>query len=874
VEGRTPELAPGDVVAGRYQVLRLLGRGGMGSVYAVSDPLHGEVALKVVGGSLYAGSEGRLRFKREFHTMALLRHPNTLAVHDLGELQTAGGPLLYYSMELFPGVDLDRAGPLGLATIGQLLVEVARALGFIHARGHVHRDLKPQNVRLRLDPVRPLELALKLMDFGLMEPIGARRRGDLYGTPSFVAPEVVRGEAIDGRADLFALGAMAYWLLTGHRPFPSDSLISSARMAETAPAPPSAQSALLVVSPALDQLVLELCAANPAERPASAEEVIERLGPIFGTSALLGDEARKSYLVASEPVGRARELELLRRLLDDARAGAGGAALLVAPAGLGKTRLLEAVALQAQLDGFRVARTSAEESGHAPFETLQRAMRPLVVGSATPDDAPDHTAAAEPSIGALPAGQTRERARALRVLLALATRLSAEQPLCLVVDELPRADTASIEALAALASAARSLRLVVVAAGRTDEVVARASSGLASWEQVPRIELTSFGPAEVERLVRALFGRIEIPPTFVRDLHAQGGGNPYHLTELLRALVDDGVIGQVAGRFVLPPTLERAGSGSGGIGASPGGSGSGLDDALLRRVERQAPQARRLMEVLAVLGRPAALPLLVAMAGEGEEQVFAALDTLLAAGIVEQQRRQSPAARYAFHHPRLREVLYGRLDADRRAALHRRAARMLMADDPGLPRAPVAELGHHLARSPEPGERLQGAELLLQAGRAHFDAEAYADAVAPHREALAILDQALGGGACPERARLEALRLEAWERLARERGSRRSGSRPGSGWRASASTTTSRWPRTSWPASIATTGRWPGCPAMATPCDAATSRSARARHCVPPWTADGWWPTPPVASDACWSATWPAQHWPPGPRWSRWSASS
>jgi hypothetical protein len=760
---RMPELQAGEVVGGRYQVLRLLGKGGMGTVYAVADPLHGEVALKVVSGELYAGPEGRLRFKREFHTMALLRHPNTLAVHELGELSTSHGPALGYSMELFPGRDLDRVEQLSMTAIGHVLVEVARALGFIHNRGHVHRDLKPQNVRLGPgDPDRVPGPALKLMDFGLMEPIGARSRGDLYGTPSFVAPEVVRGAAMDGRADLFALGALAYWLLTGQRPFASESIIASAKMAETPPPPPSQLAEPGTLPPALDQLVLELCAANPAERPACAEEVIARLAPIFGTSVNLDAAARKSYLVASRPVGREAELAALSQLLHGARQGQGGAMLLVAPAGLGKSRLLEAFALQARLEGFKVAQTSAHEGGHAPFETLQRAMQPLVVGSATPG-APRPSP--QPAATAAPA-----RARHLRMLLAMVTRLADEQPLCLIIDELPRADTASIEALAALAGAAPSLRLAVVAGGRSDEVLAQSGAALSAWADVPRLELTAFGAAQVEQLVQALFGRIEVPPTFVRDLHAQGGGNPYHLTELLRTLVDDGVIGQVAGRFVLPAALDR-----------PDGTAlpSGLDAALLRRVERQGPEARRLIEALAVLDRRVTLPLLVSVAeGDGpvpdghEQEVFAALDALLAAGILEQHRGEDDGgqARYGFHHPRLREVLYRQLEPSLRGLLHRRAVRTLVRLHGPKQDEHAAEIGHHLARSPGPEEQRQGARLLLAAGRAHFDSEAYADAVGPHREALAILEQSLAEGAAlsvAERAELEAARLEAWERLAR-----------------------------------------------------------------------------------------------------------
>ncbi|MFN3430093.1 MAG: serine/threonine-protein kinase, partial [Candidatus Sericytochromatia bacterium] len=212
----------------RYEHRRLLGQGGMGAVHLVFDRERGEdVALKTFApaglGTMSDADldEGRFLFKQEFWAMASLRHPNMVAAHDYGELED-GTP--YMTMEIVPGHDLyEDEQPLSEADVRQWLPGIAAALAYLHGRGYVHGDLKPENIRLREDGVP------KLMDLGLLTRAG-RSGGPIRGSLLYLAPEAIKQAAVDGRADLYSVGVLAYEMLTGHLPFQANDALALAVM--------------------------------------------------------------------------------------------------------------------------------------------------------------------------------------------------------------------------------------------------------------------------------------------------------------------------------------------------------------------------------------------------------------------------------------------------------------------------------------------------------------------------------------------------------------------------------------------------------------------------------------------------------------------
>jgi serine/threonine protein kinase len=209
---------------GRYEIIEKLGQGGMGTVYKAFDPLLTRVvAIKVISGQLDAHPEHRERFFREARAAAQLSHRNIITIHDLGEHE--GAPFL--AMEYLEGRDLDRRlrdhEPMSLAQKLELALSIAEGICHAHACGVVHRDIKPANVFVTT------EGAVKILDFGLARLVSSdmTRSGLMVGTVNYMAPEQLRGEKSDHRADIFAYGVLLYELLSGRRPFQGDTAAST-----------------------------------------------------------------------------------------------------------------------------------------------------------------------------------------------------------------------------------------------------------------------------------------------------------------------------------------------------------------------------------------------------------------------------------------------------------------------------------------------------------------------------------------------------------------------------------------------------------------------------------------------------------------------
>ncbi len=279
---------------GSYQLGELLGRGGMGEVYrATHRMLARPAAIKLIRPEMIVAAQGEgaqvavKRFRREAEVAANLRSPHTVELYDFGVTEDE---TLYFVMELLEGMDLESlvrdTGPVPPARAIHILRQVCESLEEAHASGLVHRDIKPANIHVgRLGLQHDF---VKVLDFGLVKSIRgdnteeslATAAGVAAGTPAYMAPEMALGEPFDGRSDLYALGCVAYYMLTGQRVFEaSNHLQVLAKHLRDAP-DPFAKRVAFHVPAELEQLVLACVAKKPADRPQSAADLSRSLAAI------------------------------------------------------------------------------------------------------------------------------------------------------------------------------------------------------------------------------------------------------------------------------------------------------------------------------------------------------------------------------------------------------------------------------------------------------------------------------------------------------------------------------------------------------------------------------------------------------------------
>jgi serine/threonine-protein kinase len=280
----------GREVGGRYRILTKLGEGGMGAVYRAEQiSLKRTVALKVLRPELSADAGLVRRFNTEAELAAKLNHPNTVRLYDFG--QDADGSL-FIAMEYLEGRSLrqllHKEGAMTPARALAIVDQVCASLGDAHGRGIVHRDLKPDNVML-VQVGRQAE-AVRVLDFGIaklrdeqgdMTQMPMTRAGDLLGTPQYMAPEQIRGETVDARTDVYALGAMLYEMVTGRLPFEAPSLMAIlGKHLTELPVPPHQRRPELAIPLELSMLILAALAKDPAARPPTMDAMAERLAAL------------------------------------------------------------------------------------------------------------------------------------------------------------------------------------------------------------------------------------------------------------------------------------------------------------------------------------------------------------------------------------------------------------------------------------------------------------------------------------------------------------------------------------------------------------------------------------------------------------------
>jgi tetratricopeptide (TPR) repeat protein len=676
-------------VGGKYIVEEALGRGGMGVVYRVRDAKTGErFALKRAWArDASKALRRRALLEREFHTLAQLRHPRIIQVYDFGV--DDDGP--YYTMELLDGADLDKAGQLPWRTACSLICDIASSLAILHSRGLLHRDVSARNVRQTADG------HAKLIDFGALSSIGVV--GDAVGTPPFIPPEAVQMQVIDARADLFSLGALAYYALTGRHAYPAARASDLRDVWRSRPMAP--QRICADIPAALNALVLQLLALDRAARPQTAAEVMERLRVIADLPKEDLPQITRAYLTMPGLVGRDKALLGVRgRMLSLVR-GEGGVVLIEGPPGSGRSRTLDACVFEAKLLGAQIVRDAATDDSTEAWGTARRlcshlfalmpepAMAASRLGRSVLDHVIEEVSNDESPDSGSASGTVPERSVLLRELRDFLLTLGSQSRLVLVVDDADRIDEASSALLAALAgkSERQSLMIVLTMGPETDRPHAASERLLRSIAH--RIELDPLEPEQTLSLMRSVFGDVPNLQLCAGRIHAIAQGSPRASMELAQHLVDRGLARYEAGRWSLPARLDET------------DLPDSLSDSLALRLNHLGSDARELAEALAIAeGLPVSPANYRQLTAHNDaRRVFAALQELVGARVL-----IATADEPSFTQRGFISVLIENLPEPRSRALHARVAELLatFAGDP-------VWRAHHLFYA---GRELDALELL------------------------------------------------------------------------------------------------------------------------------------------------------------------
>ncbi len=299
----------------RYELGEVLGFGGMSEVHRGLDTrLSRDVAIKVLRADLARDPQFQIRFRREAQNAAALNHPAIVAVYDTGEVQSDSGPLPYIVMEYVDGQTLREivktTGPMSQQKVIEVMADVCAALDFSHRHQIIHRDVKPANIMINRAG------AVKVMDFGIARALGegqnVTQTAAVIGTAQYLSPEQARGEAVDARSDVYAVGCVLFELLTGEPPFTGDSPVAVAyQHVREDPAAPSELNP--EISPALDAVVLKALSKNPFNRYQSAAEmradlVRVRSGQSPMAPVVMSQDERTAMLTPGPPTGPTRRL--------------------------------------------------------------------------------------------------------------------------------------------------------------------------------------------------------------------------------------------------------------------------------------------------------------------------------------------------------------------------------------------------------------------------------------------------------------------------------------------------------------------------------------------------------------------------------------
>ena len=641
-----------ELIASRYILHDLLGQGGMGVVHRALDKLTGrDVALKQVTAATdklqfntsNSGIEHRVALAQEFRVLASLRHPHIISVLDYG-FDAERQP--FFTMDLLENARtiVDYARSASYSRRIDLVQQMLQALRYLHRRGILHRDLKPDNVMV-------VDGVVRVLDFGLAlrQPEAENKT---MGTLAYLSPEALQHGVFSWASDIYAVGLIVYEIFAGEHPYDTSSinaLFSDILSLEVG-------TEHLDLSEDLQQLLQAMVEKDPEQRPPDVDTILQRFIAATGkTRDAAGDDFRDSYIQAAQFVGRDRELSLLTDALKRSVKGQGNAWLIGGESGSGKTRLLEELRIDAMVNGALVLEGEGVAGGGLRYHLWRNSLRLLALvtdlkdmeASVLKDIIPDIGTVLGREVPDAPALDGRAyKQRFIQVILAIFRRQT--QPILLLLEDLHWLSE-SLDVIPALCELAQTQSLMIVGTYRTEE----RPDLLHDLPEMRPIQLRRLTEDEIAELSSAMLGEVGKHAEIVDLLQRETGGNVFFLVETVRALAEHAGDLDNIGLATLPATVFSG----------------GIEQIIRQRLHQISAEDYTLLKIAAVIGRVVDPELIRSILRLSDRELVDWFIRMGNAAILDVQGEI-----WRFAHDKLRQAVLADLELDEKRELHRQVA--------------------------------------------------------------------------------------------------------------------------------------------------------------------------------------------------------
>ncbi len=719
-----------------YSVRHVIGSGGSGVVYACTDPAGDIVAVKEMAHRSESVS-------LELQALSRLDHGNIIRLQDF----FMADDKVYLVMEFVDGFDLNRyfdhAGSAGSAARNQQIMavipQVLSALDYLHGRGVVHGDLKPQNILVRKDG------KVKVADFGLARinlPAAQDQTKEYFsGTVQYASPEQCKGARPDIRSDLYSLGVVLYEAFSGQLPFQSGNFLEIL-LKHIQERPRSLALVADGITTEQEQAVMTLLEKNPADRLLSARDVWKAI------ASRTAPHHHRVFHSAHDPVfnlhnpaftGRSTEMERLVSILDSVSSTDQNRLLITGESGIGKSRLLREFDLMKSWEGdlfIPIRRTGQRGS----LDLLLKPVLTIITRlyDALPDD--EKIMLREGvgrEIAALQGWECFSDPEAnktsfTRAVTRLLENIARNRKIVLLIDDISELGNLEITFLNETAGTLNNMLLIMT----TDVIPGQSGEASPHWKQTlgvtaEEIALALMNDCETEAMVQSMLGTTNLPEKWISRVARSAGGNPELIQEVVQNAMDSGAIEKEAGNWVYRPGEWRYRKGD-------------VRRKMLTRFQGMSRDARHIISVLAVSDTVNELDLIYTILEFSSNQFLDGLDEISRSGFTERSE-----TKLQFRHRAFQELVYAKIPVQKRKIIHDRVAAVMEKRGQYGP----GERAYHLARGTKPGRALPfyRDEMIRLLGLARY------------QECIEVADSAIAIGS--RRKQDQEIYADIWNRL-------------------------------------------------------------------------------------------------------------